>query len=87
MSGMSFGVNAMSEKSHIMRKPVNKKGADQPAHSRSLISTFVVHCIDSIISLVSMYKISRWGRHLNCVWNEVRGLYATPPLEVPDISD
>ena len=29
-----------------------KKGADKPAHPRSLISTFVVRCRDSIISLV-----------------------------------
>ena len=32
----------------------NNKGADQPAHPRSLISTFVVRCLDSIISLVSI---------------------------------
>ena len=31
----------------------NNKGADQPAHPRSLISTFVVRCVDSIIPLVS----------------------------------
>ena len=35
--------------SHIVRKPVyayaNNKGADQPAHPRSLISTFVVRCL------------------------------------------
>ena len=36
----------------------NNKGADQPAHSRSLISTFVVCCLDSIISLVSISEIS-----------------------------
>ena len=36
----------------------NKKGADQPAHLRSLISAFVVHCLDSIISLVSISEIS-----------------------------
>ena len=45
-----------------MRKPVlphgNNKGPDQPAHLRSLISTFVVRCLDSIISLVSMSEIS-----------------------------
>ena len=29
----------------------NNKGADQPAHPLSLISTFVVCCLDSIISL------------------------------------
>ena len=37
----------------------NNKGADQPAHPRSLISTFVVRCLDSIIPLVSISKISR----------------------------
>ena len=46
-----------------MRKPVmpyaNNKGADQPAHSRSLISAFVVRCLDSIIPQVFISKISR----------------------------
>ena len=32
----------------------NNKGADQPAHPRSLIIIFVVRCLDSIISLVSV---------------------------------
>ena len=45
-----------------MRKPItpyaNNKGADQPAHLRSLISTFVVRCLDSIIPLVSISEIS-----------------------------
>ena len=44
-----------------MRKPVlpyaNNKGADQPAHPRSLISAFVVRCLDSI-SLISKSEIS-----------------------------
>ena len=31
----------------------NNKGADQPAHPRSLINAFVVRCLDSIISLDS----------------------------------
>ena len=34
------------------------KGADQPAHPRSLISAFVVRCLDSVMSLVSVIKIS-----------------------------
>ena len=42
-----------------MRKPVmsyaNNKGADQPAHP---ISTFVVHCLDSIICLVSIASVA-----------------------------
>ena len=36
----------------------NNKGADQPAHPRSLNSAFVVRCLDSIISLVSISEIS-----------------------------
>ena len=37
----------------------NNKGADQPAHTRSLISAFVVRCLDSLISLDSIAEISR----------------------------
>ena len=37
----------------------NNKGADQPAHPRSLISAFDVCCLDSIISLDSIAEISR----------------------------
>ena len=37
---------------------VNNKGADQPAHPSSLISAFVVRCLDRIIPLVSISKIS-----------------------------
>ena len=36
----------------------NNKGADQPAHLHSLISAFVVRCLDSVMSLVSVTKIS-----------------------------
>ena len=46
-----------------MRKPVlpysNNKNADQPAHPRSLISAFVVRCLDSVIPLLAIYDISR----------------------------
>ena len=37
----------------------NNKGADQPAHPRSLISAFFVRSLDSIISLVFRSEISR----------------------------
>ena len=30
---------------------VNNKDADQPVHACTLISTFVVHCLDSIIPI------------------------------------
>ena len=36
----------------------NNKGADQPAHPCSLISIFIVCCLYSIISLVSISEIS-----------------------------
>ena len=46
----------------VMRKCVmsyaNNKGANQPAHPRSLISAFVVRCLDSMMSLVYVTKIS-----------------------------
>ena len=35
----------------------NNKGADQPAHPRSLISTFAVRCLDSTTSLVATSSI------------------------------
>ena len=43
-----------------MRKPVyaicEQKGADQPAHPRSLISAFIVRCPSSIISILAKSK-------------------------------
>ena len=37
----------------------NNRGADQPAHPRSLSSAFVVCCLDSIIPILVKFKISR----------------------------
>ena len=37
----------------------NNKGADQPAHPRSLISTFVVRYLDSTAPILAKSKISR----------------------------
>ena len=55
--------SVLYQMSHAMRKPVlpyaNNKGADQPAHPHSLICTFVVHCLDSVISILAKSKISR----------------------------
>ena len=36
----------------------NNKGTDQSARTCRLISTFVIHCLDSIIPLVSISEIS-----------------------------
>ena len=38
----------------------NNKGADQPAHPHSLISTFVVRCLDSMICILAISKVSRF---------------------------
>ena len=37
----------------------NNKGTDQPAHPRSLISTFVVLCLNSMIRILAISKVSR----------------------------
>ena len=37
----------------------NNKDADQPAHPCSLISMFVVHCLDSTICILAISKVSR----------------------------
>ena len=36
----------------------NNTGADQPAHSRSLISAFVIHLLESILSKLATSEIS-----------------------------
>ena len=58
----------------------NNNGADQPAHPRSLISAFVVRCLDSIMSLVSVTKISSLmlasgaeRASLSVTWSETPG--------------
>ena len=38
----------------------NNKGTDKPAHPRSLISTFIVRCLDSMISILAISKVSRF---------------------------
>ena len=52
-------VNEPGHEKMCLMSYANNKGADQPAHPRSLISAFVVHCLDSIISLESIAEISR----------------------------
>ena len=53
-----FPVEPGHEKPCLMSY-ANNKGADQPAHPRSLISAFAVRCLDGIISLDSIAEISR----------------------------
>ena len=61
MSHYYYSVN-LTEPDHekmCLKSYANNKDADQPAHPRSLISAFVVRCLDSIISLDSIAEISR----------------------------
>ena len=46
------------KKTYLMPYADNK-GADQPAHPRDLISSFVVRCLDSIIPQLATAKLSR----------------------------
>ena len=55
---LSYTYEPGHEKMYLMSYD-NKKGADQPARPRSLISGFVIRCLDSIISLDSIAEISR----------------------------
>ena len=51
-------INELGHEKTCLMLYANNKGADQPAHPRSLISVFVVRCLDSVMSLVSVTKIS-----------------------------
>ena len=46
----------------------NNKGADQPAHPRSLIRTFVVRCLDSVICILAS-AAEQAG--LNLTWSKI----------------
>ena len=57
---MSFvKVNEPGHEKMCLMAYTNNKGADQPAHLHSLISAFVVRCLDSMISLDPIADISR----------------------------
>ena len=57
----------------------NNKGTDQPAHPHSLISSFAVRCLDSIIYLVSILTIS-W---LTSFWSWA-GQFESYPVKNPE---
>ena len=54
----------------------NNKGADQPAHPCSLISAFIVRCLDSVMSLVSVTKISSLMLASDLVGNSGRHVFS-----------
>ena len=53
----SSNSNEPGQEKMCLMSYANNKGADQPAHTRKLISAFVVRCLDSIISLDSRAEI------------------------------
>ena len=53
-----FGSTWATSWENLFMPYANNKGADQPAHPRSLINAFVVRCLDSIMPLVSISEIS-----------------------------
>ena len=60
-------MNSMKLLGQVIRKCVichmrttKVKGADQPAHLRSVISTFVVHSLDSMMCILAISKVSRF---------------------------
>ena len=57
---MSIAYEPGHEKMCLMSYAYNKD-EDQTAHPRSLISIFIVRCLDSIISLDSIAENSRLG--------------------------
>ena len=61
----------------------NNKCADQPAHPHNLISTFVFRCLDSMICILAISKVSRF--YLASV-AEQAGLYLTWSKIPEDIS-
>ena len=54
------GTNGPGHAKTCLMPYANNKGADQPAHPRSLISTFVVRCLDSMICILAISKVSRF---------------------------
>ena len=52
----------------------NNKGADQPAHPRSLITAFVVRCLDNIISLIYSRNFKTLASFCDCAGRFVSGL-------------
>ena len=51
---------------NLILQYTNNKGADQPAHPRSLISTFVVRCLDSIISSFCIWYFKPLASFCGC---------------------
>ena len=63
---------------YILHHMWTTKVTNQPAHPHSLISTFVVHCLDSKIRILALPKVSRFWlvsvaeqASLNFTWSKI----------------
>ena len=52
------GQNGLRREKICLRGVANNKGADQPAHTRSLISAFAIRLLESIISKLATSEFS-----------------------------
>ena len=57
---MPFWIYGPSHAKMCLMPYANNKGADQPVHPRSLNSTSVVRCLDSMICILALSKVSRF---------------------------
>ena len=71
ISRFGFGTLEPGHTKTRLMPHVNNKGADQFAHPHSLISTFVVCCLDSIMYILAISKVSRLASFCSCAgWFE-----------------
>ena len=55
---LDIGTYGPRREKTCLRRFANNKGADQPAQPRSLISAFVIRCLESTISKLARSEIS-----------------------------
>ena len=55
---LDIGTYGPRREKTCLRRFANNKGADQHAQPRSLISVFVIRCLESAVSMLAMSEIS-----------------------------
>ena len=72
---MSLSLNEPGHEKMCLMSYANNKGAEQPPHPRSLISAFIVRCLDSILSLDSIAEnLKTLASFSGCAGQPVSGL-------------
>ena len=60
MSSVNAIIEGLGHAKTCLMPYANNNGAEQPAHPRSLTSTFVFRCLDSMICIHAISKVSRF---------------------------